>query len=167
MFGADHTTGPLRWLCQAIFGPVSDARWDIIHHLIRKTGHFLGYGLHWAGVAARLVDDAAAIPLFSRTRCSRCWEPALWPAPTNSTSPSCPTAPASPWDVLLDCCGALTMQLLVYVVHADLQAEAAGLRRQTDCIASEHELANQRTAETSAVERQNNTGIPLQRDARL
>lgn len=42
--GADHTNGPLRMIYQAIFGPVSDLAWLEIHHVIRKTGHFLGYG---------------------------------------------------------------------------------------------------------------------------
>jgi hypothetical protein len=37
---ADRTTGPLRWIFQAIFGPMSDTRWAILHHLIRKSGHF-------------------------------------------------------------------------------------------------------------------------------
>ena len=27
------------------FGPISMAHWDQVHHLIRKTGHFVGYGL--------------------------------------------------------------------------------------------------------------------------
>ena len=44
IMGADHTTGPLRWLFQALFGHVSNARWDVLHHYIRKAGHFLGYG---------------------------------------------------------------------------------------------------------------------------
>ena len=42
--GADHTSRPLRWLFEAIFGHVADARWAIFHHLMRKSGHFLGYG---------------------------------------------------------------------------------------------------------------------------
>lgn len=48
--GADHTSGPLRWLFQLIFGPISGVRWGIVHGLIRKSGHFLGYraiGLAW------------------------------------------------------------------------------------------------------------------------
>ncbi len=44
VFGSDHTSGPLRWLWQAIFGPVSPAQWEIVHHHIRKCGHFFGYG---------------------------------------------------------------------------------------------------------------------------
>ena len=43
-FGADRTSHPLRALFQALFGPVGNARWDEIHHYIRKSGHFLGYG---------------------------------------------------------------------------------------------------------------------------
>src|SRR5512140_2486318 len=42
--GAEHTSGPLRKIFEAIFGRVTDARWEIEHHLIRKSGHFLGYG---------------------------------------------------------------------------------------------------------------------------
>ena len=44
-FGSDHTSGPLRAIYQAIFGPVGNANWQVIYHLIRKSGHFIGYGL--------------------------------------------------------------------------------------------------------------------------
>ncbi len=44
-FGAEHTSGPLRRIFEAIFGPVGDVRWDLIHHYFRKTGHFVGYGI--------------------------------------------------------------------------------------------------------------------------
>jgi len=30
--GADHTSHPLRMLFQFIFGPIGDARWDLVHH---------------------------------------------------------------------------------------------------------------------------------------
>ena len=43
-FGANHTSGPLRALWQSVFGAVSDPRWETIHHILRKTGHFAGYG---------------------------------------------------------------------------------------------------------------------------
>ena len=43
--GANHTSGPLRVLFQALFGPIGNARWEIIHGLIRKSGHFIGYGV--------------------------------------------------------------------------------------------------------------------------
>lgn len=43
-FGANNTSGPLRMLWQSLFGTVSDVRWETVHHIIRKTGHFAGYG---------------------------------------------------------------------------------------------------------------------------
>jgi VanZ family protein len=32
-------------LFQAIFGHIGDLHWDALHHFIRKSGHFVGYGL--------------------------------------------------------------------------------------------------------------------------
>lgn len=45
MMGADNTS---RWLLPIwtwLFGPVTPEHWAVIHHWIRKTGHFVGYGL--------------------------------------------------------------------------------------------------------------------------
>ena len=42
-----------------------------------------------------------------------------------------PNRTGSPWDVLLDCCGALAMQLIVYVFHAYVSAQAVGSWRLT------------------------------------
>jgi hypothetical protein len=44
LFGSDNTSGPLRRVWEYIFGQVTDQRWEILHHYIRKTGHFVGYG---------------------------------------------------------------------------------------------------------------------------
>jgi len=66
---ADHTSYPLRWLWEAIFGAISNARWEIIHFLIRKSGHFLGYG--FIGVAWLRAWWMTLPPLpFSRGRFS-------------------------------------------------------------------------------------------------
>ncbi len=43
-FTAGNTSRWLRPAWQAIFGAVSDPAWEKIHHYIRKTGHFTGYG---------------------------------------------------------------------------------------------------------------------------
>jgi VanZ family protein len=43
--GADHTSAPLRRLTEALCGYGVDAHWVLIHRLIRKTGHFMGYGI--------------------------------------------------------------------------------------------------------------------------
>ena len=115
LFGSNHTSHPLRWLWEAIFGPVGDANWDVVHHLIRKSGHFFGYGALRRGVAARLVDDAAALPLPPRTPFLRCWEPLWWPVCDEWHQSYLPNRTGSPWDVLLDCCGAIALLLAAYI----------------------------------------------------
>jgi len=113
-FGADRTSGPLRWIFQFLFGPIGDARWGHIHHYIRKSSHFFGYGA--LGVAwlrawwltlplARYAFDAE-LALLGTAVVAVCDE---W------HQKFLPNRSSSPWDVLLDCCGALFMQWLVYI----------------------------------------------------
>lgn len=47
MVGADHTSGRLHAFAHAIAGRHAqlDGNWPMIHHLIRKMGHFFGYGM--------------------------------------------------------------------------------------------------------------------------
>jgi VanZ family protein len=114
-FGADHTSGPLRAIYEAIFGPVIDARWDVIHHYIRKTGHFVGYGL-----LGLLWLRAWWMTLALRA--SGRWTPAVLGIAGTALVASCdewhqtylPNRTGSPWDVLLDCCGAVTALLVVF-----------------------------------------------------
>jgi VanZ family protein len=113
-FGSDHTSGPLRRIYEALFGHVSDPRWEIIHHYIRKTGHFLGYGfigLAWLRAwwltlpRSRFLHDAF-LALLGTAAVASCdeWHQTFLPNRTGT-----------PWDVLLDCTGAITMQVIVYV----------------------------------------------------
>ena len=44
-FSSDRTNGPLRHLAEWLLGPISLEHWDTIHHYMRKTGHFIGYGM--------------------------------------------------------------------------------------------------------------------------
>ncbi len=45
-FGADHTSGPLqRFLEMLLHRHFTQPEWWRLHILIRKSGHFLGYGL--------------------------------------------------------------------------------------------------------------------------
>ena len=41
---ADNTSRWLYPLWARLFGPISTLHWTEVHHLIRKTGHFVGYG---------------------------------------------------------------------------------------------------------------------------
>jgi VanZ family protein len=104
----------LRWLYQAIFGQVSNAHWEIIHHLIRKSGHFTGYGLlglawlraWWMTLPRSVFVQDALLALLGT---------AMTASADEYHQTFLPNRTGTPWDVLLDCCGALAMQLLVYV----------------------------------------------------
>jgi VanZ family protein len=112
--GSDHTSGPLRAIFQAIFGQVGDAQWEVLHHYIRKSGHFIGYGaigLAWLRAwwmtlpRSRFIQDALLALLGTAVIASADeWHQTFLPNRTGS-----------PGDVLLDCCGALTLQLMIYV----------------------------------------------------
>ncbi len=113
-FGSEQTSHPLRWLFQALFGPVSNASWEIIHHYICKSGHFFGYGAlgttwlraWWMSLPGSrfLVDSLLALAGTALVASCDEWHQTYLPNRTGS-----------PWDVLLDCCGALVMLLIVYV----------------------------------------------------
>ncbi len=113
-FGSDHTSGPLRRIFEAFFGHVSNAHWEIIHHYLRKSGHFLGYGfigLAWLRAwwltlpHSRFLPDAF-LALLGTALVATCdeWHQTFIPNRTGS-----------PWDVLLDCTGVICLQLLVYI----------------------------------------------------
>jgi VanZ family protein len=42
--GGDRTSEPLRRIAESIFGYDACVNWNPIHHIIRKVGHFIGYG---------------------------------------------------------------------------------------------------------------------------
>jgi hypothetical protein len=112
-FGANETSGPLRWLWEHCFGPVSIPRWGFIHFCIRKTGHFTGYGMlgltwlrAWRLTLPRLrVLSAIVLALLGTALIASCDE---------IHQAFIPNRTGSPWDVLLDCCGAVTMCLLAF-----------------------------------------------------
>ena len=112
--GAEYTSGPLRRAFEYLFGHLPTEDWDIIHHYMRKSGHFIGYGgigLAWLRAwwmtlpQSRFLQDALLALLGTATIASLDeWHQTFLPNRTGT-----------PVDVLLDCCGAITLQLLVYV----------------------------------------------------
>ena len=113
-FGSDRTSAPLRKIFEALFGYVSNASWGLIHHYLRKTGHFLGYGFiglawlraWWMTLPGSHFLPDAGLALLGTALVASCdeWHQSFLPNRTGT-----------PWDVLLDCSGALTLQVLVYV----------------------------------------------------
>jgi VanZ family protein len=118
--GADHTSEPLRRLYETFFGHVSNADWANIHHYIRKTGHFVGYGfigLAWLRAwwltlpRSRFLHDSL-LALMGTALVASCdeWHQSYLPNRTGT-----------PWDVLLDCTGAIVLQLIIYVFMRTLR----------------------------------------------
>jgi len=118
--GADRTIGPLHRLWVALFGPVSGARWDAIHHLIRKTGHFVGYGLiglawlraWWLTLPRSHFLPDAVLALLGT---------GLMASLDEWHQSGLPNRNGTPWDVALDCGGAIVLQLAVYVFMRTLK----------------------------------------------
>jgi VanZ family protein len=121
-FGADQTSTPLRRIYEALFGAVSDANWPPIHHLIRKCGHFVGYGLlcltwlraWWKVLRTFAFRRCALLALAGTALVASCdeWHQTYLPNRTGT-----------PWDVLLDSCGGAATILLVYAYVRPFRAE--------------------------------------------
>ena len=114
LFGANHTSGPLRWLFEHLFGHVGDATWEILHMLIRKSGHFLGYGTMgllwlrawWMTMPHSYFLTDAMLALLGT---------AMVASADEFHQTFLPNRTGTPWDVLLDCCGAMVLQFVVYI----------------------------------------------------
>jgi VanZ family protein len=114
VMGSDRTSHPLRWLWESIFGRVANVRWEVIHHLIRKCGHFFGYGAlgliwlraWWMTLPRSSFLPDASLALLGTALVASCdeWHQSYLPNRTGSV-----------WDVLLDCSGAIALQLAIYI----------------------------------------------------
>jgi VanZ family protein len=110
-----------RWLLPfwvKLFGPIGPDRWAVIHHYIRKTGHFVGYGMvslgffdswrvtlerRWTEWRVRF-RNVAGLALLSTLLL------AIWDEWHQSFLPG---RTSSPRDVALDFCGAVAAQLIL------------------------------------------------------
>jgi len=113
--GSDHTSGPLRWLWQHLFGPVPESAWEWIHHLIRKTGHFTGYGIvaltwlraFWMSLPRLNFPQTAVLALLGT---------ALTASADEFHQTFLPNRTGLASDVVLDCCGATCILLAFFLV---------------------------------------------------
>jgi VanZ family protein len=113
-FGSDRTSAPLRWIFEHLFGPVGDMRWGHLHRIIRKSGHFVGYGLvgvTWLRALWMTFDRWS----FLRSSFLAILGTALVASSDEFHQTFLPNRSGLFSDVILDCCGALVLQFLIYV----------------------------------------------------
>jgi VanZ family protein len=115
---AANTSQWLYPLWVRLFGPLDPARWMVIHHYIRKTGHFMGYGVvslaffyswrqtlyHMAVRGRTLWRRASALAVVCTLVIASLdeYHQSFLPSRTSSI-----------FDVGIDLCGAIVFQLLL------------------------------------------------------
>jgi len=121
-FSSQNTSSFLRPILERWFGHINDSSWELYHHYLRKSGHFVGYGLvaltflrAWLHtlrqrgpstlIAWRLESSILAI--LSTAIVASCDE---------FHQTFIPSRTGNPTDVLLDSCGATVLCLLVWLL---------------------------------------------------
>ena len=104
-----------------LFGPISTAHWDEVHHLIRKTGHFVGYGLvsitffySWRQTLLRMAVKHWT--LWRRASVLAVLSTLLIAISDEYHQSFLPSRTSSPVDVCIDLCGAIAAQLLLLAI---------------------------------------------------
>jgi VanZ family protein len=112
---ADNTSHWLYPLWIHLFGPISTDRWLEVHHLIRKTGHFMGYGVvslaffySWRQTLAQMAMRHWS--LWRRASMLAVLSTLLIASLDELHQSFLPSRTSSVWDVGIDICGAIVFQ---------------------------------------------------------
>jgi VanZ family protein len=121
-FSSQHTSQWLRPFVERVFGTLTDARWDIFHHYMRKSGHFVGYGSvgltflrAWLHILARR-GRSALLPWRLESSILAILSTALVASCDEFHQTFIPSRTGTPVDVLLDTVGAITLCSLVWLI---------------------------------------------------
>jgi VanZ family protein len=132
-FGSDRTSAPLRRLAEMLCGNGVDAHWASTHHLIRKTGHFMGFGIFslvcfrsfWItlqGAAFQLLRQLQAHGLALLAIC-------LMASADEFHQSFLPNRTGQFSDVLLDCCGAVVLCVVLFLGMQAVEGRKQSLAR--------------------------------------
>jgi VanZ family protein len=121
-FSSQNTSSILRPIIERWFGHINDSLWDLYHHYLRKSGHFIGYGLvafTFLRAWLHTLDLRGSGSLLS-------WrlQSTLLAIVSTAIVASCDeyhqtfirSRTGSPLDVLLDTAGACALCLLVWLL---------------------------------------------------
>ena len=131
-FSAEHTGHWVRAMIEALFGQSAASDWAEINHVLRKTGHFCGYGTvcltflrAWLLELGGITDLGRAV---WRWRC--CLLAVLCTATVASLDEwhqsFIPSRTGTPVDVALDSCGAMASCGLVWLLFWRSKRAATG-----------------------------------------
>jgi VanZ family protein len=118
---AENTSRWLLPLWVHLFGPISPAHWATVHHYIRKTGHFAGYGLvslcFFHGWRKTLHISASGLrALWLRAAALAIVCTAVVASADEFHQSFLPSRTARVGDVVIDTCGAIAMQIVMLVL---------------------------------------------------
>jgi VanZ family protein len=118
-FGADRTSAPLQRMVEAIFGYDVCAHWDVIHYFIRKTGHFMGYGIFslvcFRGFWITLQSATSRLPRQLRAHGLAILATFLVASADEFHQSFLPNRSGQFSDVLLDSSGAVVLGLAIFL----------------------------------------------------
>jgi VanZ family protein len=124
-FGGDRTSAPLQRVAEGIFGYGVGLHWELIHLLIRKTGHFMGCGVFcvvcFRGFWIELQDVASRLSRQLRAHGLAIAATFLVACADEIHQCFLPNRYGQFSDVLLDTCGGVALGLVVFVA---MQIEA-------------------------------------------
>jgi len=127
--GSDRTSAPLRRLAEMLCGYGVDAHWASIHHLIRKTGHFMGFGIFslvcFRGFWITLQGVAFQLPRQLRAHGLAILATFLMASADEFHQTFLSNRTGQFNDVLLDCCGAAVLCIVLF-----LGMQAVEIRKQ-------------------------------------
>jgi VanZ family protein len=123
--GADHTSAPLQRIAEALFGYDACVHWDLIHHIIRKTGHFMGYGIFslicFRSFWITLQDAASRLLRQMKAHGLAILATFLVASADEFHQSFLPNRTGQFSDVLLDTCGAVTLGLMLFLAMRAVQ----------------------------------------------
>jgi hypothetical protein len=125
-FSSDNTGHVLRPLLQSFFGPFADKTWCKLLFDIRKTGHFFAYGFvsvvffrAWR-MTFRLSRSYSAVTASLRAAAVALLSTLVLSSSDEFHQSFLPKRTGSPFDVLLDMCGAVTCHLILFAFVGSL-----------------------------------------------
>jgi VanZ family protein len=121
-FSAQNTSSWLRPVVEKVIGSFSDVGWETFHHYLRKTGHFVGYGIvgftflrAWLYTLG-LRGTESLLSWRTESTLLAILSTALVASADEVHQSFLPSRTGTPQDVLLDSAGATAFCLVVWLI---------------------------------------------------